>query len=218
MKVFIGMECSGVIRRAMTARGHEVVSADFKPAEDETNHHFEGDVFSILERLMITGWVPDLGIFHPTCTYLTYAAEWAFSNGPYHQKLKAGTLTGAGRWAERMKAVEQCEKILSLPIDKIALENPKGYLTKAIRKPDQIVQPYQFGDDASKATCLWLKNLPSLKPTNFFPPRLVNGKPRWSNQTDSGQSRLGPGENRATDRSRTYSGIANAITVQWGLI
>jgi hypothetical protein len=176
MNVFVGMECSGVIRRAMSARGHQVVSADFKPAEDNTVHHFQGDVFEILTDLMDTGWIPDLAIFHPTCTYLTYAAEWAFSDGPYHQKLKSDTLTGEKRWEERVKSVEQCKRILSLPIERIALENPKGYLTKAIRKP------------------------------------------RWKNQTDSGQSRLGPGENRATDRSRTYPGIAEAIANQWGLI
>jgi hypothetical protein len=126
-------------------------------------------------------------------------------------------------------------------IPKIAIENPVGKIGSRIfwymggenggerwevfptdlehgsRKPDQIIQPHQFGDDASKATCLWLTGLPILSPTGFCEPRIVNGKKRWSNQTDSGQNRLSPGENRAELRSKTYAGIARAMAEQWGL-
>ena len=219
-KVFIGMECSGVIRRAMASRGHDVISADYKPAEDVSTSHIVGDVFESLNMLAKErGWWPDLAIFQPTCTYLTYAAEWAFGDGPYHQKVKSETIVGRARWVKRHEAVTQCQKILNLPIKKMALENPRGYLTKAIRKPDQTIQPYQFGDDASKATCLHLVNLPRLTFTSFYPPRFVDGKPRWSNQTDMGQSRVGPqggNEARAAERSRTYQGLADAIADQWG--
>jgi hypothetical protein len=98
----------------------------------------------------------------------------------------------------------------------IAIENPIGCISTRIRKPDQIVQPYEYGDDASKATCLWLKNLPLLRPTAYVPPRIVNGKKRWGNQTDSGQNRIGPSEDRHTVRSQTYQGIAAAMAEQWG--
>jgi len=101
-------------------------------------------------------------------------------------------------------------------IPKIALENPIGRISSAYRKPDQIIQPYMFGDDASKSTCLWLKNLPLLTPTNYVEPRIINGKNRWANQTDSGQNRLGPSETRAKERSKTYQGIAEAMAEQWG--
>jgi len=101
---------------------------------------------------------------------------------------------------------------------RIALENPKGCISSRIRKPDQTIQPYQFGDDASKATCLWLVNLPPLKPTSYVEPRLVNGKPRWANQTDSGQNRLTPSEDRWKERSRTFPGIAEAMADQWSCL
>lgn len=100
----------------------------------------------------------------------------------------------------------------------LALENPVGCISTRIRKPTQIIQPYQFGDDASKKTCLWLRNLPPLTPTKYIPPRMVNGKPRWANQTDSGQNKLGPSEDRWKERSRTYQGIADAMATQWGRI
>ncbi|MFI4971131.1 MAG: hypothetical protein ACHP7H_00510 [Hyphomicrobiales bacterium] len=103
-------------------------------------------------------------------------------------------------------------------IPRIALENPKGVIsTKLIMPKPQIIQPYQFGDDASKQTCLYLKNLPPLEPTEYIEPRIVDGKKRWANQTDSGQNRLGPSEDRWAERSLTYQGVANAMAQQWSL-
>jgi hypothetical protein len=106
--------------------------------------------------------------------------------------------------------------LLNAPIERIALENPIGCISTRVRKPEQVIQPWQFGDDASKATCLWLKNLPPLKPTKLIPGRLVNGKRRWANQTDSGQNRLSPSADRWKKRSETYQGIAAAMAEQWG--
>jgi hypothetical protein len=105
---------------------------------------------------------------------------------------------------------------MNAPIQRIAIENPIGCISTRIRKPNQTIQPYQFGHDASKATCLWLKNLPLLQPTKFIEPRVVNGKNRWANQTDSGQNRLPPSKDRWKIRSETYSGIADAMAIQWG--
>jgi hypothetical protein len=106
--------------------------------------------------------------------------------------------------------------LLNAPIPRIALENPAGHLSTAIRKPDQTIQPWWFGDDASKKTCLWLKGLPLLRPTVQAPPRWVDGSPRWANQTDSGQNRLGPSDDRWALRAKTYQGIADAFASQWG--
>lgn len=105
---------------------------------------------------------------------------------------------------------------MAAPVKAIAIENPVGKIGTAIRPPDQSVHPYDFGDDASKRTCLWLKGLPRLRATARVEPRLIDGRPRWGNQTDSGQNKLGPSEQRATNRSRTYQGIADAMAAQWG--
>jgi hypothetical protein len=99
---------------------------------------------------------------------------------------------------------------------KWAIENPIGTMSRRYREPDQIIQPYQFGEDASKATCLWLHGLPVLLPTRRIPGRIVDGREWWSNQTDSGQNKLPPSKHRAADRSRTYPGIADAMAEQWG--
>jgi hypothetical protein len=106
--------------------------------------------------------------------------------------------------------------LLGLRIPRIAVENPVGCIGTRIRKADQYIQPYEFGHDASKRTGLWLKGLPKLQPTQYVEPRIVDGKPRWGNQTDSGQNRLSPSESRATERSRTFTGWAEAMADQWG--
>ena len=106
-------------------------------------------------------------------------------------------------------------RLLDAPIERIALENPIGCISSQIRKPDQTIQPYQFGHDASKSTCLWLKNLPALTPTELIAPRIVDGKRRWANQTDSGQNKLPPSADRWKIRSETYQGIAAAMAAQW---
>lgn len=162
----------------------------------------------------------DLMIAHPDCTFLTNSAAWAFSDGPYHQKVNPGTLVGAARRAAREDALDFVRLLLNAPIDHIAIENPVGAIGTAIRPATQFIQPYDFGDDASKITGLWLKNLPPLMPTNHVPGRMVlhNGKTveRWGNQTDSGQNKLTPSADRWKERARTYQGWADAMAEQWG--
>ncbi len=228
MIVVIGMETSGALRRRVQALGHETYSADLLPSEDggeemaydaegrPLGRHLVGDVFDTLDNLKANDLWPELAIFHPTCTYLTGSAEWAYGNGPYHQKVKPTTLTGIARREARLEALYDVRRIMDLDIDCIAIENPVGVIGTRIRKPDQSVQPYQFGDDASKRTCLWLKGLPLLRPTCQVAPRMVGDRPRWANQTDSGQNRLSPSDDRWKNRSRTYGGIADAMADQWG--
>lgn len=213
LRVLVGCEYSGVVRNAFLDRGHDAWSCDLLDTE-QPGPHITGDVLEILNE----GW--DLAIFHPECTYLTIAAEWAYGPGPYHQKVKPETLVGESRVQARKDAIEFVKKLWGAPIDKIAIENPIGVLTRELGKP-QIIQPHQFGHDASKATCLWRKNLPELKPTDRVAPRIVQDKDgklreRWANQTDSGQNRLTPSADRWKARALTYSGIARAMAEQWG--
>jgi hypothetical protein len=144
----------------------------------------------------------DMMIAHPPCTYLC-------SSGLHWNK----------RRPERAQMTEDAlqfvRTLLNAPIPRIALENPIGAISTRIRKPDQTIQPYQFGHDASKSTCLWLKGLPPLRPTQMIQPRIINGKPRWGNQTDSGQNKLPPSADRWKIRSETYQGIASAMAEQW---
>jgi len=226
MNVLIGGEVSGIIREAFLARGHFAVSADLLPAppgSDPHELHYHGDMWEVIRepwRMLPGGrghcgqW--DLLIAHPECTYLTNSAAWAYKSGPYHQNVKPGTLTGAARQRARAAAYEFFMGLWNCDTPRIALENPVGIMSTLWRKPDQIIQPYQFGEDASKATCLWLKDLPLLRPTQRIPGRLVNGRERWANQTDSGQNRLAPGPQRAGARAQTYPGIAAAMANQWG--
>lgn len=218
LRVLIGMATSDVERAAFESVGCDAWSCDLLPSETGSPKHILGDVFDIIEH----GW--DLAVFHPTCTYLTGAAEWAsadpdFARWPgvgYHQRVKPGTLTGIARREARALALDDVRRLMAAPISRIAIENPVGAISAAIRKPDQVVQPHWFGDDASKATCWWLKGLPPLAATRHVAPRMVNGRPRWGNQTDSGQNRLSPGVDRWKERSRTYPGMAMAMAAQWG--
>jgi hypothetical protein len=210
MEWLIGCEESGAVRDAMLDRGIPAVSCDLEPSRSERGEHLQMD---ILEALALRRWRGLIAF--PTCTYLTCSAEWAYGDGPYHQKVKPDTLTGAARRQAREEAVDFVLRLWNCGLDKVVIENPVGVLSQHLGKP-QTVQPYQFGDDASKRTCLWLKGLPALKHTGWIEPRMVNGKPRWANQTDGGQNRLSPGENRARDRSVTYPGIAAAMADQWG--
>jgi len=218
---FIGMETSGTLRRRFQARGFRTFSADLLPSEDGGEGHLVMDVFAALDYLAARGLWPTLAVFHPDCTYLTNSAAWAFTDGPYHQQVKPGTLVGAARREAREKALETVRRVLALPIKHKAVENPIGAISR-VRKFDQIVQPNWFGDDASKATGLILDNLPRLHPTHPIPGRLVewprgSGRmcERWGNQTDSGQNRLTPGPDRWKDRARTYPGLADAVAHQW---
>lgn len=225
-KIFIGMETSGQLRRRFTAAGHAVISCDLLPSEDDAPTHVVGDVFETLNRLASIGWVPDAGVFHPECTYHTVSAAWAFKDPDfvrypgvgYHQRVKTGTLVGPERREAREKAENDFERIRKFPFLKI-VENPVGTIpTRLGHKPADTVQPYQFGDDASKATCIWCFDADgnavpfNLARTEQVAPTVrPNGKLRWANQSDNGQNRLGPSDDRWSERSRTYDGIADAI-------
>jgi len=217
MRVLVACEYSGRVRDAFLDRGHDAMSCDLLPT-DVPGPHYQGDVFDVIND----GW--DLMIAHPPCTYLTNSAEWAYSDGPYHQKVKPGTLVGQKRREARNMAIRFVMDLFSSNIPRIAIENPVGVLSSRWSEPSQYIQPYEYGDDASKKTCLWLKGLPLLKPTRLFPPRLAptkNGKSyafRWGNQTDSGQNRETPGDDRWKNRSVTWQGWADAFADQWGSI
>lgn len=215
--VVIYCETSGRMREAFRAVGHDAISVDILPAQDNSPHHVQADMFEHAAKTS----VPDLAIFHPSCTYLTNSAAWAYGDGPYHQKVKEGTLVGEARRDARENAIEDVMRIVALPFPRIVIENPVGVLSTRLRKPDQIIHPWMFGDDASKATCLWLYGdvQPLVHdPKNYFPPRLVEWKgktvKRWGNQTDSGQNRVTPSANRWQERSDTYPGIAAACAAQ----
>jgi hypothetical protein len=206
VKVLIGYSRCPLTRAAFEAQGHDVWTCDLLPG---TGNHLQCDIWDV------AGEAWDLGIFHPMCTYLTVSAAWAFTDGPYHQKVKPETLVGQARRDAREGALDNFRRLLALPYPK-AIENPApSFVSKAIRPADQTIQPYQFGDDASKRTGLWLDRLPPLRPTQRIAGRIVNGRERWANQTDSGQNRLSPGANRWLERSATYPGIAAAMGDQW---
>lgn len=199
MRVLVACEFSGVVREAFRAKGHDAWSCDLLPADDSQEYHLQGDVLVVLGR--DSNW--DLMIAHPPCTYLSVSGLHWNKRRPERAKLTED-------------AIDFVQQLFRAPITRIAVENPIGILSTRIRKPDQIIQPYDFGDDASKGTCLWLNNLPKLQNTKYVEPRLVDGKRRWGNQTDSGQNRLGPSEDRWKKRSVTYQGIADAMADQWG--
>jgi len=193
MKILVACEFSGVVRDAFIAKGHQAVSCDILDTE-RPGPHIKDDVLLHLED----GW--DVMIAFPPCTYLC-------SSGLHWNKrrMERAGLTEL--------SVHFFMKLADAKIEKIAIENPIGCMSTRWRKPDQIVHPWMFGHPESKSTCLWLKNLPTLKPTN------VLTKPErgyWDNQTPSGQNKLGPSLTRAMERSRTYQGLAVAMAEQWG--
>ena len=197
MRVLIACEYSGRVRDAFLNAGHDAMSCDILPTDAPGPHH-QGDVRDIIND----GW--DLMIAHPPCTYLSVSGMHWTTRGLRDPKLTED-------------ALDFVRLLLDAPIERIALENPVSVISSRIRKPDQIVNPYEFGHDASKKTCLWLKNLTPLKPTNMIEPRIINGRKRWGNQTDSGQNKLAPSADRWKIRSETYAGIAAAMANQWGV-
>lgn len=222
MKVLVGCEESQAVCKAFRERGHEAYSCDLKSCSGgHPEWHLQMDVFEAIKAvelvtqsgiiINIHRW--DMGIFFPDCTFLTCSAEWAYNEKL--KPLKSGKLVGIPRQIARDKAIEFFMNLVHCGIDRIAIENPIGVMSTHHQRPTQIIQPYQFGEDASKSTCLWLRNLPALQATQYFPPRIVNGLKRWANQTDSGQNKLGPSDKRAELRSKTYYGIAKAMAEQW---
>jgi hypothetical protein len=195
LSIIVAGECSGTIRDAFARRGHNAWSCDIKPSA-KPGQHYQGSWHDI-------HWPSfDLLIAHPVCTHL------AVSGAAHFAAKKAD-----GR---QQAAIDEFMFLANAPVRMKAIEQPISIMSSLYRKPDQIIQPHQFGHDASKSTCLWLTGLPNLLGTNNFPPRIVNGKSRWSNQTNSGQNKLGPSDERAALRAVTYQGIADAMAVQWG--
>ena len=183
MKVLIGCEFSAVVRDAFRAKGHDAWSCDLLPCERDPAWHIQTDLLGILTA----GW--DLAVFHPPCTHLAVSGARWFKD----------------KQVEQAEALEFVRTLLAAPIPRIALENPVSIISSRIRKPDQIIQPWMFGHGETKATCLWLKNLPPLAPTE-----VVDGR-------EAKVHRMPPGPNRWKERSRTYQGIANAMAEQWGV-
>jgi hypothetical protein len=181
MRVLVACEFSGAVREAFAAQGHDAWSCDLLETEIP-GQHIVGDVLDVLGD----GWA--LMVAHPPCTHLA--------------------VSGARWWKDKQQeqadALEFVRALMAAPIERIALENPVSKISSAIRKPDQIVQPWQFGHGETKATCLWLKGLPKLQPTD-----VVEGR-------EPKVHHMAPGPNRWRERSRTYAGIAKAMAQQWG--
>lgn len=181
MKVLVACEYSGRVRDAFLKNGHDAMSCDLLPT-DSPGPHYQGDVSDIIND----GW--DLMIAHPPCTHLAVSgARW------FHKKQK-----------EQAEALEFVQRLMDAPIEKIAIENPISIISSRIRKPDQIIQPWMFGHGETKATCLWLKNLPLLQPTC-----IVEGR-------ENKIHKMPPSDDRWKLRSLTYQGIADAMGQQWG--
>ena len=217
-RVLIGYSCCPLTLEAFERAGCDAWTCDILPSRGRADRHLQCDIWDVAEGR----W--DMALLHPMCTCLTVSAAWAFNDPDfdrypgvgYHQKVKPGTLTGRARREERDRSVANFKRLEELPYP-TAIENPApSFLSRAHRKPDQIIQPYQFGDDASKGTGLWLRGLPKLRATGIVAGRIVNGKERWANQTDSGQNKITPSEERWLERSKTYPGIAAAMGAQWG--
>lgn len=199
MKILVACEYSGRVRDAFIRAGHDAMSCDLLPTESGFGPHYQGDVFDLdLEQF-------DLMVAHPPCTYLAVS-------GLHWNKRQPE------RAAKTEEALAFVKRLWDAPIDKVCIENPVGCINS--RLPDmpkpQYIQPYDFGEDASKKTGLWLRGLPKLVSTERVPGRMVDGKERWDNQTDSGQNKLGPSDDRWKLRSYTYQGIADALAKQWG--
>lgn len=183
MRVLVACEYSATVRDAFRARGHDAYSCDLLPTEGNPTYHYEGDIFEFIPHYT---W--DLMIAHPPCTHLSVSGARWFKD----------------KQVEQAEALDFVRKLLDAPIPRIALENPISIISTKIRKPDQIIQPWMFGHGETKATCLWLKNLPKLEATN-----VVEGRENriW---------KMSPSENRWKERSRTFKGIAEAMADQWG--
>lgn len=222
MRVLVACEYSGTVRDAFKAKGHDAWSCDILPTDKE-GQHYQCDVREVLDK----GW--DLMIAHPPCTYLAVSGMHWTTRGLRDPKLTED-------------ALDFVRTLLNAPIPRIALENPVSVISTRIRKPDQAIHPWMFGNDYSKKTCLWLKNLPTLQAdlNKVIPPKgytvatfgdwpvqeycgvrfkqLEGGpdKMRWANQTPAGQDRLGPRPDRWKIRSKTFQGVADAMAEQWG--
>lgn len=235
MNILIACEFSGRVREAFAKLGHVAVSCDLLPTTQpvtNNSHHYQGNIKALVNTFqgniynehnkidknllhtraflakheIYTIENFDILIAHPPCTYLAVSG--------LHRNLD-----NTDRQVKTEEALDFVKYLMALPIKKQAIENPRSCISTRIRKVDQIIQPYEFGDDASKETWLWLKRLPKLKPTAFVQPRLTaTGKKRWANQLDCGNIKIGNQKTRASDRSVTFQGIADAFADQWGTL
>ncbi len=189
MRVLVGCEFSGIVRDAFTARGHHAVSCDLLPTES-SGQHIQSDVLEILND----GW--DLMIAFPPCTHLCVSGARWFKD----------------KRTEQNEAIGFFMQLANAPIHRIAIENPVGIMSSVWRKPDQIIQPWQFGHGETKATCLWLKNLPPLQPTHLEGDLFAEEVPT---ERVARVHHEPPGPDRWKNRSRTFNGIAKAMATQW---
>jgi len=198
MNILIAYESSGTVREAFRKLGHNAWSCDLQPADDGSNYHLQGDVEEWISDPVIKRW--DMIIMHPPCTALAVSGNAHYG-------------TGKAKHQQRIDAIEYTLRMFELAkasADRVCMENPVGVLPI---KASQYIQPHEHGHAESKKTGLWLHNLPKLQPTD------VVDKPacgHWDNQTPSGQNKLGPSPDRWKIRSKTYTGIAQAIADQWG--
>jgi site-specific DNA-cytosine methylase len=189
MKVLVACECSGLVRDAFIAKGHNAVSCDLLPSE-RPGPHYQGDVLDLFRKYCgISEFWFDIVIAFPPCTHLAVSGARWFKD----------------KQQEQMAAIEFFYVFTHLPYQKVAIENPVGIMSTKYKKPDQIIQPWQFGHGETKATCLWLKGLPKLIPTN-----IVEGREHRIH-------RMAPSPERSKERSRTFTGIADAMAQQWGI-
>jgi len=196
MKILVGCEESQAVTIELRKLGHEAYSCDLKPCSGGyPEYHLQMDVF---EAIILKDW--DMGIFFPDCTYLTVSANKWYKDQP---ERKSGTLVGQARRDAREIAINFFLRLYNCGIPKIAVENPIGVMSTRFRKPNQVLQPWMFGHGETKATCLWLLNLPELTPTN-----IVQGREQKLHL-------LPPSKNRAELRSKTFAGIAKAMAEQW---
>ena len=194
LRVLVACESSGTVREAFRGLGHDAWSCDLQTADDSSNFHFQGDCLDVFSA----GW--DLIIAHPPCTYLTVSANKWLKDQP--ERL-SGALVGEARREARREAIAFFLAMMNAPAPMICVENPIGCMSSIFRKPDQVIQPWQFGHGETKATCLWLKGLQRLRPTEI------------SEQREQRMHKLPPSADRWKLRSVTYSGIANAMASQW---
>jgi site-specific DNA-cytosine methylase len=219
MKVLVACEYSGIVRDEFLRKGHDAISCDLLDTETKRitglnylGGHYKGDVKDIIND----GW--DLLIAFPPCTYLTVSGNrWFYHPEDKHlpyEKRRPHPLHPKRRELQE-EALDFIRLLMNAPIDKIAIENPIGVISSKIRKPDQIIQPYEYGHATSKSTCLWLKNLPLLQPTNIVDPEWiqVSGGKRMSRFHYDSYSL--PKKERWKFRSRTFKGIAEAMAEQW---
>ena len=210
MRILVACEESQTITKELRKLGHKAFSCDLLPCSGGyPDWHYQQDVFEVIDK----GW--DMMIAHPPCTFLAVSgARWLYN--------KDGS-RNLERWQNQLKALKFVKKLMNAPIDKIAIENPISVISSNIRKPEQIIQPWQFGDKAQKSTCLWLKNLPKLTPTNIvdkgeFKEWICKKTGKTKRQALwylEALNKAKTPEQRRTLRSKTFKGIAEAMAIQW---